>query len=107
MHSASDPSSDIRESTERQRRLTDFLELDGLNDADMSDAEVEKVQARLYSKERDKFSHANAKLDASWKPNQKKKHKVDTEVESKCVPSIYHSWSNWSSPEMQLEHSIV
>lgn len=90
--SDSDSSSDTESSQglASQRRLTDFLELDGLSDADMSDDEAENLQAALYREEKDKFSHARAKLDASWKPKQKrKKRKADTGVEAKGTLSVF------------------
>jgi hypothetical protein len=96
-HSTSvDSDSESSSDTERpqglasQRRLTDFLELEGLSDADMGDNEADNLQETLYREEKDKFSHARAKLDASWKPKQKKKkrRKIDTEVDAKGTLSV-------------------
>jgi hypothetical protein len=65
-------------------RLTDFLEDDGLSDADMSENEAENEQQRLYWEEEVKITRAEAKLDPNWKPKQNwKKRKVTADSEGK------------------------
>lgn len=68
------------------RRLTDFLEADGLSELEVSGDEAENHAETLYKLEQSKILDAEAKLDPDWEPRQKKR-KVVAEVTS--MSSIY------------------
>ena len=104
--SASDFSSDSEwQNFGSAHRLTDFLDIDGLTDIDVSEDEAEDSLECLYWKEEDRISHAEAKSDPNWKPKQKStKHKVAGKQSEARAPIIQTITTNHKISQSQVQH---